>query len=339
MELKVDEFEVALQLKNAYFASDCSRDAFEKIISSAGSNYWSKRWLADIYRQGKEPFGYFGSLGEKAFYLYGELARANSNDFYSLFRSKECYMQDWAPLGNWRQSILRSEKTRQHYELLTISCAAHLAISKDPEALIGLRYLEAKLKEMTESTSKLAHEVKVKTLMLLAIVKNDRQLWEQAKKSDKKIFNEYVASILSAESLVATPFMQSLPLKCEVTYTSNRSYSLLDEQPAVAPSTTPLTQLVESGHKEEQYPSIYPKLESRVEERENSGVLLTNFNRTLQLIVSGGDKKDEKRPAKEVVVDQAAAEQRSADTEKDLIIFDDNFPAVPTAEPMFKMTS
>lgn len=58
MELKSAEFETALQLKHAYFTTNRSKVAFEQLIASSKSNYWAKRWLADIYRDGTEPFGY-----------------------------------------------------------------------------------------------------------------------------------------------------------------------------------------------------------------------------------------------------------------------------------------
>lgn len=154
-----------------------------------------------------------------------------------------------------------SARSSFYLEITTISFACLLARSNDPESLVGLRYLEAKLKQMEELPADFvfARTLKIKTLALLAIAKNDMQLWEKAIGGDttvlrvKLIFEYFGDSII--ESLMNTPFMQRFPITVEKIRALHSNY------PA-----GPLPILFVFSVKEEQCSSTYPQLEAQTGE-------------------------------------------------------------------------
>lgn len=338
---------------------------------------------------------------EQALILYAELAQTNQDDFYSLFQNYKCCLEKYSPvpLGYGFSFSPDKEMIRYLREVDVIDFACHLAISKDSESLIGANYLQSKFEEMRKCPSEFARDLGTRTLIFLAIAKNDMALWEQAKVRDKRVFDEHVARILKDRRFRESPFMKQLQIECEVTYscdslkllsddlsekitrpfpfktlpkkceatiTCHRTYILAGDeslkiaaQKGYAPLTSllrnpekvekiqlnygsdlrsdavlvpnsypALTSLMAGDNKEEQYQPIYPALESTSDERNNAASLFTNFDKTLQLIVNGSDKKDEKKSVKEAVEE---AVQKPADKVNDLIVFDTVSPSSTTA--------
>lgn len=268
MELKSAEFEEAVKLKSAYFASNRSKEAFGRLMESAKHNYWSKRWLADIYYQEKEPFDFlnlfFLDEEDLAYKLYSELASKNKRDLYCNFREHEYQLLRFLkPLADYVPSSSgESARPSFYFEITTISFACLLALSNDPEALVGLRYLEEKLKQMEVLPVDFVfvRELKTKTLALLAIAKNDMQLWEKAIGGDttvlrvKSIFEDFGDGMLG--KLMKTPLMQRFPITVEMVRALIDSYY---------PARSLIT-FFDLSVKEEQCYTTYPQYEPKTAE-------------------------------------------------------------------------
>lgn len=362
----------ALSLKNRYFSSNRSREVFNQLEEAAKDNYWARRLLADIYRDGKNPwfasfYSFLHSHKLIAFDLYLDLTYASKEERYSntygyqdyidlcKLSKEDLYAQFNAsrldrdfgymcfPTWALTDSGKEPEEGQWYYEERVLFAAFCLALSQDVDAKQGLSYLQTTSKP---SSSNVAKNVKV----LLALALRDQPLLQLLKRQSPKEFKEVIDTILRVERLGpiikianANNDQQILELIKEQnpgSYEDSITAMLKDEKLAptvqkhVASKLRPNHQPKEINS-EETSPSLYPKLEHHPQpifERKTTEDFFKDFSATMQLL-RRNDEHDMPAAANPFKQEPQIIESKTVD-DKDLIEFIElSFPEAPTNEP------
>lgn len=221
-------FQHAQSLKNKYLSTR-SRAAFNQLEEAAANNYWAKRWLADIYRNGLPPtfngiMNFLFLMGNKitAFNLYIDLTKPAQKDLYSdssdgndlaevfnltkedlyaqfnAFRcEREAYRHNIDP--PWYQFGTFGQKDRLDYEERTAFSAFYLALSQDIDARQGLSYLQTTSNLV--SSSDVGKKTKFNTKVLAAFALKNDPVLQFLKRQSPKEFEEIIDTILKPERL------------------------------------------------------------------------------------------------------------------------------------------
>lgn len=223
-------FQTAQLLKNRYL-SDRTHAAFHQLEEAATKNYWAKRWLADIYRDGQQPSydgPYFlnylipkGARKITAFHLYidltkpakeslysnwddysnsdykdvGEVWDLKKEDLYAQFNTFRCEreVRGYKIDPPWYVRIFE-EKERLDYDVRTSFSAFYLALSSDIDAKQGLSYLQTTTN--LDSSSNIGKQAKFNAKVLLAFALKNQPVIQLLKRQSPKEFEKIIDIML-----------------------------------------------------------------------------------------------------------------------------------------------